>query len=57
VKKQIPRCARDDKVDDFFRSLFSLPSLDFSHLRQKSKTDKLKPVLLDRNFPRAPVFI
>src|ERR1700686_2112814 len=23
VKKQIPRCARDDKIADFFRSLFS----------------------------------
>jgi hypothetical protein len=22
VKKQIPRCARDDKIGDFFRSLF-----------------------------------
>jgi hypothetical protein len=35
VKKQIPRCARDDKMADFFRGLFSLSAFEFLGVHQK----------------------
>src|SRR5260221_14442591 len=42
VKKQIPRCARDDKIADFFRSLLApfrllIPSSDEQHMPTKSR--------------------
>ncbi len=43
-QREIPRFARNDKIKDLFRNLFSLSA--FLSRRAKSKPDRLKPVLL-----------
>jgi hypothetical protein len=47
AKKQIPRCTRDDKIDYFFRSLFSVRGLGLA----RTDFHRLKPVPLLRNPP------